>query len=70
MAWYDKIKEAITDTTTLDVVTTTGSINLTAEDMPVDDKGRVKWEELADMVSSKIRSAKVSVVAFTHSQWD
>lgn len=70
MAWYDKIKKAIEDTATLDVVTTTGSITLTADDMPVDDKGNVKWEDLADKVSAKIRNAKVEVVAFTHSQWD
>lgn len=63
--WIDKIKDAISDTTTLDVVTTTGSIELTAADMA--DPG---WEKIADKVSEKIKAANISVVAYTHSQWD
>lgn len=65
MAWIDKIRDAIADTATLDVVTTTGSIKLTAADMD-----GVNWEQMADTVSAKIKAAEVDVVAFTHSQWD
>lgn len=65
MAWIDKIKDAIKDTTTLDVVTTTGSIQLTAGDMTGGD-----WEKIADTVSQKIKQADINVVAYTHSQWD
>lgn len=64
-SWTDKIKDAIADTITLDVVTTTGSIKLTAESMK--DK---KWEELADVVSAQLKAAELDVVAFTHTQWD
>lgn len=65
MAWIDKIKDAIKDTKTLDVVTTTGTITLTSADM-----GAGNWEDIADKVSEKIKAAEISVVAYTHSQWD
>lgn len=64
MPWFDKIKNAVKDTVTLDVVTTTGSIKLTAQDMSGG------WEKIADKVSEKIKAANVNVVAYTHSQWD
>ncbi len=64
MAWFDKIKDAIKDTTTLDVVTTNGSIQLTSEDM------QGGWENIANSVSEKIKASNVNVVAYTHSQWD
>lgn len=65
MAWIDKIKAAIEDTTTLDVVTTTGSIQFTANEM-----ANLDWEKIADAVSKKIKGADINVVAYTHSQWD
>lgn len=65
MAWIDTIKNAIKDTTELDVVTTTGTITLTSADMNVDN-----WEAIGDKVSEKIKAAEISVVAYTHSQWD
>jgi len=66
MPWFDKIKDAIKDTTSLDVVTTNGSIQLTAADMA----GGGGWEKIAEKVSEKIKAANVNVVAYTHSQWD
>lgn len=65
MAWFDKIKDAIKDTTTLDVVTASGSIQLTAADMGDDG-----WENIAEKVSAKVKAANVNIVAFTHTQWD
>jgi len=64
-AWIDGIKGAIRDTKTLDVVTTTGTITLTAADM-----NNANWEAIGAKVSEKIKAAEVSVVAYTHSQWD
>lgn len=65
MAWIDTIKNAIKDTTELNVVTTTGTITLTSADMD-----NVNWEAIGAKVSEKIKAAEVSVVAYTHSQWD
>jgi hypothetical protein len=63
--WYDEIKEAIKDIATLDVVTTTGSIQFAANELV-----NVDWEKMAEAVSKKIKAADINVVAFTHSQWD
>jgi hypothetical protein len=64
--WIEKIRESLDDIATLDVVTTTGNITLTSADL-----GDVtNWENLADKVSQKIKSAEIEVVAYTHSQWD
>jgi hypothetical protein len=65
MQWFDTIKDAIKDTVTLDVVTTNGKITMTAAEME-----DTNWEQLADKVSEKIKSAEINVVAYTHSQWD
>lgn len=65
MSWKSKIEEAMKDTTTLDVVTTTGSIKLTANDMA--SQG---WGKIAEAVSAKIKKAELNVVAYTHTQWD
>ena len=68
-AWIDNIKESLKDMATLDVVTTTGNITLTTEDMG-GGTGPINWEDIADKVSAKIKSAEIEVVAYTHSQWD
>lgn len=67
--WVDNIRDSLKDIATLDVVTTTGNITLTTADMG-GDGAPTNWEDIADKVSAKIKSADIEVVAYTHSQWD
>lgn len=78
MSIIEKIKRGFKDIATLDVVTLTGDItvetakNSAAEAAPTaatkDEK--TSWETLLTDVGDKVFTQKLSVVAYTHSQWD
>ena len=64
MSILSKIKDGFKDIATLDVATVTGTIQLT------NTADGISWESLVNDDASKIQSANLNVVAFTHSQWD
>lgn len=70
-----KIAEFINDTVTLDVITLSGSIKLVtdAEENAKGDKDIFKWDDIFEKVAKELKaenSTEVSVVAYTHAEWD
>ncbi|MCH6259317.1 hypothetical protein MLD52_22375 [Puniceicoccaceae bacterium K14] len=64
MSILTKIKDGFKDIATLDIATVTGEIKLT------NAANKTTWESLVTEASNTIRSSDLTVVAFTHSQWD
>jgi hypothetical protein len=71
----DKIKNFITDTATLDVITLTGNIELVTDTETSTDSSKeiFNWDKIFEKIVKEMKAAqnsKVSIVAYTHAEWD
>lgn len=67
------IAQFFEDVTTLDVLTLTGNISLVGDDgAMINDDGVFSWDDMFKNIAAKLKAkdVNVSVVAYTHAEWD
>ncbi len=68
-----RIGSFFNDVATLDVLTLTGDITLVNANATDGTSGEFQWDDLFKKVAEKMKASddsKLSVVAYTHSEWD
>ena len=72
-----KVADFVEDTVTLDVLTTTGTIDLVLpkdKKNPKTDGKAFDWDAIFERVAAELKpdgdATKVSIVAYTHAEWD